>query len=245
MIRLAGVTRSYEGRRVLGPLDLDVPARSTLALVGPSGCGKSTLLRLVVGLLSPDAGTIEVAGTPLTPATKDRLRLGMGYVIQEGALFPHLTAADNVALIARDQGWPENRVAQRTEQLAQLAQFPRELLVRYPAQLSGGQRQRVALMRALVLDPAVLLFDEPLGALDPMIRAKLQDELAALFRTLAKTVLFVTHDLAEAAFVADEVVLMREGQVVQRGTVKDLVERPADPFVTEFVRAQRTGAFAR
>jgi osmoprotectant transport system ATP-binding protein len=245
MIELAGVTRSYEGRRVLGPLDLAVPARATLALVGPSGCGKSTLLRLVVGLLAPDQGSVKVDGTTVTPASRSHLRLGMGYVIQEGALFPHLTATENVALIARDQGWAEERVARRVDELARLAHFPEELLARYPAQLSGGQRQRVALMRALVLDPAVLLFDEPLGALDPMIRAKLQDELAELFRTLQKTVLFVTHDLAEAAYVAGEVVLMREGRIVQRGTAQDLVERPAEPFVTEFVRAQRTGAFAR
>ena len=245
MISLQGVTRSYEGRRVLGPLTLDVPAHRTLALVGPSGCGKSTLLRLVVGLLAPDQGVIEVDGTRVTPETRDRLRLGMGYVIQEGALFPHLTAAGNVALLARDRRWSESAIAQRIDELARLAHFPQELLARYPAQLSGGQRQRVALMRALVLDPSVLLFDEPLGALDPMIRAKLQDELAQLFRTLEKTVLFVTHDLAEAAFVADEVVLMREGRVVQRGTAMDLVERPAEPFVTEFVRAQRTGVFAR
>jgi len=228
---------------VLGPLSLEVPARRTLALVGPSGCGKSTLLRLVVGLLSPDQGTVEVDGTRVTAGTRDRLRLGMGYVIQEGALFPHLTAAENVALLARDQRWSESAIAQRLDALARLAHFPQELLARYPAQLSGGQRQRVALMRALVLDPSVLLFDEPLGALDPMIRAKLQDELAQLFRTLEKTVLFVTHDLAEAAFVADEVVLLREGQVVQCGTAMDLVERPAEPFVTEFVRAQRV--FAR
>ena len=243
MISLQGVTRSYEGRRVLGPLTLEVPARRTLALVGPSGCGKSTLLRLVVGLLAPDEGVIEVDGTRVTPETRDRLRLGMGYVIQEGALFPHLTAAGNVALLARDQGWTESAIAQRIDELARLAHFPQELLARYPAQLSGGQRQRVALMRALVLDPSVLLFDEPLGALDPMIRASLQDELAQLFRTLEKTVLFVTHDLAEAAFLADEVVLMREGRIVQRGTAQDLVERPAEPFVTEFVRAQRV--FAR
>jgi osmoprotectant transport system ATP-binding protein len=163
----------------------------------------------------------------------------MGYVIQEGALVPHLTAAEIVALIARDQGWTEDAIARRVDALAQLAHFPQELLTRYPAQLSGGQRQRVALMRALVLDPAVLLFDEPLGALDPMIRAKLQDELASLFKTLQKTVLFVTHDLAEAAYVANEIVLMREGHVVQRGTAEDLRERPAEPFVSEFVRAQR------
>ncbi len=243
-IRLTGVTRSYDGQPALGPIDLEIPADRTVALVGPSGCGKSTLLRLVVGLLVPDRGTVEVLGTAVTPAARDRLRLGMGYVIQEGALFPHLTAAENVALLARDQDWDQARTSARIAELARLAHLPEDLLARYPAQLSGGQRQRVALMRALVLDPAVLLFDEPLGALDPMIRAKLQEELAELFKSLRKTVLFVTHDLAEAAFVADEVVLLRAGRVVQRGTVKDLVDRPAEPFVTEFVRAQRTGLFA-
>jgi len=244
MIELHGVTKAFGGEAALGPIDLAVPPHRTLALLGPSGCGKSTLLRLVVGLLTPDAGTIEAFGTRVTAATRDALRLRMGYVIQEGALFPHLTAAENVALIARDQGWAADRIARRVEELARLAHLPVELLARYPAQLSGGQRQRVALMRALVLDPEVLLFDEPLGALDPMIRASLQDELAGLFRQLRKTVLFVTHDLAEAAFVADEIVLLRQGRIVQRGTARDLLERPAEPFVTEFVRAQRMGAFA-
>ncbi len=244
MIELKGVTRTFGGQAALGPIDLLVPPHKTLALLGPSGCGKSTLLRLVVGLLTPDAGTIEAFGTPVTPATRDALRLRMGYVIQEGALFPHLTAAGNVALIARDQGWTADRTATRVAELARLAHLPADLLARYPAQLSGGQRQRVALMRALVLDPEVLLLDEPLGALDPMIRANLQDELGGLFRQLQKTVLFVTHDLAEAAFLADEVVLLRAGRIVQRGTARDLAERPAEPFVTEFVRAQRVGAFA-
>jgi len=244
MIELTGVAKTFGGEAALGPIDLSVRSHRTLALLGPSGCGKSTLLRLVVGLLTPDAGTIEAFGTRVTPATRDALRLRMGYVIQEGALFPHLTAAENVALIARDQRWAADRIQRRVEELARLAHMPAELLARYPAQLSGGQRQRVALMRALVLDPEVLLFDEPLGALDPMIRASLQDELAGLFRQLKKTVLFVTHDLAEAAFVADEIVLLRQGRIVQRGTARDLLERPTEPFVTEFVRAQRVGAFA-
>jgi osmoprotectant transport system ATP-binding protein len=244
MIELHGVTKAFGGEAALGPIDLSVPPHRTLALLGPSGCGKSTLLRLVVGLLTPDAGTVEAFGTAVTPATRAALRLRMGYVIQEGALFPHLTAAQNVALVARDQGWAAEKIARRVDELARLAHLPAELLARYPAQLSGGQRQRVALMRALVLDPEVLLFDEPLGALDPMIRASLQDELAGLFKQLRKTVLFVTHDLAEAAFVADEIVLMRAGRIVQRGTARELIERPAEPFVTEFVRAQRVGAFA-
>lgn len=213
--------------------------RSTLALIGPSGCGKSTLLRLIVGLLRPDRGRVSVGGTAMTPESRRSLQLRMGYVIQEGGLFPHLTAAENVALVARDQGWNEDRVRTRTEELLELTQIPRALLPRYPGQLSGGQRQRVALMRALMLDPDVLLLDEPLTALDPMIRSDLQQELKDLFGRLRKSVLFVTHDMAEAAFIAGEMAIMRAGRVLQRGTFQDLVHRPADPFVTEFIRRQR------
>jgi len=213
--------------------------RRTLALIGPSGCGKSTLLRLTVGLLRPDRGRVSVGGTAMTPSTRRSLQLRMGYVIQEGGLFPHLTAAENVALVARDQGWSEDRIRGRTEELLELTQIPAALLPRYPGQLSGGQRQRVALMRALMLDPDLLLLDEPLTALDPMIRSDLQQELKGLFERLRKSVLFVTHDMAEAAFIAGEMAIMRAGRILQRGTVQDLVHRPADPFVTEFIRKQR------
>ncbi|MGH7725968.1 MAG: ATP-binding cassette domain-containing protein [Candidatus Eiseniibacteriota bacterium] len=238
-VRLSGVTRQFDGKAALADVDLEVPARRTMALIGPSGCGKSTLLRLVVGLDVPDRGTIEFEGEPLNPRTAPALRLRMGYVIQEGGLFPHLTAADNVALVARDHRWSNERIAFRTAELAELAHLPSELLAYYPAQLSGGQRQRVALMRALMLDPDVLLLDEPLGALDPMIRAALQSDLRDAFRRLSKTVLLVTHDLSEAAYLADEIVLLREGRILQRGTARDFVERPADPFVTAFLNAQR------
>jgi osmoprotectant transport system ATP-binding protein len=208
-------------------------------LIGPSGCGKSTLLRLVIGLLRPDRGTVQIGGIPMEPATRRALRLRMGYVVQEGGLFPHLTAEANVAIVARDQGWPRTRVDSRVAELAELTSLTRPMLLRYPAELSGGQRQRVALMRALMLDPEVLLLDEPLAALDPMIRSGLQDELKHLFEKLQKTVLFVTHDIAEAAHVGGEIALMRQGHIVQRGPFQDLVRRPADPFVTEFIRAQR------
>ena len=211
----------------------------TLALIGPSGCGKSTLLRLIVGLLRPDRGRVTIGGAPMTPESRRALQLRIGYVIQEGGLFPHLTAAENVALVARDQGWPKPRVDSRIEELLELTQIPRALLPRYPGQLSGGQRQRVGLMRALMLDPDVLLLDEPLTALDPMIRSDLQRELKEVFQRLRKTVLFVTHDMAEAAFVAGEMAIMRAGKILQRGTFKDLTRTPADPFVTEFIRAQR------
>jgi osmoprotectant transport system ATP-binding protein len=238
-IVLEAVRKSYGSRVALEVSRLEVAAHTCLALIGPSGCGKSTLLRLVVGLLAPDTGRILVGGTPMEPATRRGLRLRMGYVIQEGGLFPHLTAAENVAVVARDQGWDGNRIRSRLADLAELVRLEPELLDRYPAQLSGGQRQRVGLMRALMLDPDVLLMDEPLGALDPMVRSRLQEDLRAAFARLAKTVLLVTHDMAEAAFLGDELVLLRDGRIVQRGHARDLLERPAEPFVTEFVRAQR------
>ena len=238
-IALDRVIKRYDGRAVVDVASLVVRPRTCLALVGPSGCGKSTLLRMLVGLVTPDHGTIRFGDVALTPANRRALRLQLGYVIQEGGLFPHLTAFENVALVARDLGWDDANIVSRVRALAALAHLPEELLARFPAQLSGGQRQRVGLMRSLLLDPAVLLMDEPLGALDPMVRARLQEELKRLFGELRKTVVFVTHDMAEAAWLGDEIALMRDGRIVQRGTAADLLERPAEPFVREFVRAQR------
>ena len=238
-IEIEDLRKSYDGTLALDVDRLAVEPRATLALIGPSGCGKSTLLRLIVGLLAPDRGRVTVAGTRMEPTTRRRLQLRMGYVIQEGGLFPHLTAGDNIALVARDTGWERGKIAARVEELLELTQIPRALLSRYPTQLSGGQRQRIALMRALMMDPDVLLLDEPLTALDPMIRSDLQRELRRVFERLRKTVLFVTHDIAEAAYIAGELAIMRAGKVLQRGSLRDLVRNPADPFVTEFIRAQR------
>ena len=238
-IEVERLEKRYDGTLAVDIPSLGVDPRATLALIGPSGCGKSTLLRLVIGLLRPDRGTVRIGGIAMEPATRRGLRLRTGYVIQEGGLFPHLTAGANVAIVARDLGWPRPRIESRVAELADLTQLTAPMLRRYPAELSGGQRQRVALMRALMLDPELLLLDEPLAALDPMIRSGLQEELKQLFEALRKTVLFVTHDIAEAAFLGSEIALMRQGRIVQRGTLEDLVRRPADPFVTEFIRAQR------
>jgi len=238
-IEIGNLTKSYDGVMALDVDRLSIESRATLALIGPSGCGKSTLLRLVAGLIEPDRGSVTIAGTRMSPASRRPLQLRMGYVIQEGGLFPHLSAGENVALVARDLGWPKVKIVERTGELLELTQIPRGLLGRYPAQLSGGQRQRVALMRALMLDPEVLLLDEPLAALDPMIRSDLQLELRRIFERLRKTVLFVTHDMAEAAYIAGEMAIMRAGKILQRGALRDLIRNPADPFVTEFIRAQR------
>ena len=239
MFALNGVSKAYAGRPAVGPLTLAVPPGRTTVLIGPSGCGKSTLLRLLIGLIEPDAGEIMFDGRPVARASARAVRLRVGYVIQDGGLFPHLTARGNVTLMARHLGRDRAATAARVAELADLTRFPADGLDRYPHQLSGGQRQRVGLMRALMLDPDALLLDEPLGALDPIVRADLQAELRDIFRRLGKTVVLVTHDLGEAAFFADRVVLLRDGQIVQEGSPADLWHRPADAFVTRFVQAQR------
>ncbi len=239
MLCLERVTKSYGGRRVIDELDLDVASGETVALIGPSGCGKSTALRLLLGLAVPEAGKVRFDGVMVSRETISDVRRRVGYVIQEGGLFPHMTARENVTLKARTLDWDSDRLDARLGVLRELTNFPVDGLDRYPVELSGGQRQRVALMRGLMLDPDVLLLDEPLGALDPMIRFSLQEDLRSIFRALEKTVVLVTHDLSEAVFFGDRIVLMRDGKVVQHGTLDALARSPADPFVTEFVNAQR------
>ena len=241
VLQLRQIEKHYDGRVVVHPTDLVLEAGQTYALIGPSGCGKSTLLRLMIGLIEPDGGSVLFQGQPISGPNVLELRRKMGYVIQSGGLFPHLTARQNVALMADFLGHERNKTAARIAELAELTDLPVDWLNRYPAQLSGGQRQRVSLMRALVLDPDVLLLDEPLGALDPMIRTDLQTDLREIFAQLKKTVVLVTHDMAEAAYFAHSVILLRDGQIVQRGSTRELIDSPADPFVTQFVNAQRTG----
>lgn len=240
MITFHEVTKQYGALTALTPVNLRVETGKTTALIGPSGCGKSTLLRLIVGLIEPSTGTIEVAGQPVTSATVLGLRRRMGYVIQDGGLFPHLTAEQNVCLLARHLRHPEAQMRSRLQELCDLTRFPANGLERFPSELSGGQRQRVSLMRALMLDPEVLLLDEPLGALDPLVRAALQTDLKSIFGQLCKTVVLVTHDMAEAGYLADTLVLMQEGRIVQQGTLDDLRDRPTDAFVSEFLNAQRS-----
>lgn len=239
MLVLSQVSKRYGDIQALAPTDLEVPAGETLVLIGPSGCGKSTLLRLIAGLIQSESGMISLDGTALTPANILQARQQMGYVIQEGGLFPHLTVRDNVTVMARylrrDTAWIDSRLAE----LAELVRLPQGLMSRFPAELSGGQRQRVSLMRALMLDPELLLLDEPLGALDPMIRYELQQELKSIFGQLGKTVAMVTHDIAEAVFFGQTLVLMRDGRIVQTGPFTELVRTPAEPFVEQFITAQR------
>ena len=240
LITLRGVSKTYGAHTALGPTTLEIAQGKTTVLIGPSGCGKSTLLRMIVGLILPDGGRVVIDDEELRPDNVERLRHRMGYVIQEGGLFPHLTAGRNVALLARFLKRGEDWIAARMATLADLVRIPVELLARHPRDLSGGQRQRIGIMRALMLDPPLLLLDEPLGALDPITRYELQDELKRIFGRLGKTVVLVTHDMNEAAFFGDAIVMMRAGRVVQQGTLDDLLARPADDYVHDFIRAQRS-----
>jgi osmoprotectant transport system ATP-binding protein len=219
--------------------DLEVPAGETVVLIGPSGCGKSTLLRLIAGLIQPDSGTITFRGSRLTPSNILEARQSMGYVIQEGGLFPHLTVQANVTVMARYLRRDADWIAGRLSDLTRLVQLSPEMMNRYPAELSGGQRQRVSLMRALMLDPDLLLLDEPLGSLDPMIRFQLQKDLKSIFVQLGKTAILVTHDIAEAAYFGHTLVLMQHGRIVQRGSFRELAASPAEAFVEQFITAQR------
>jgi osmoprotectant transport system ATP-binding protein len=245
VIAVHGVTKRFGATVALDAVSLTVDPGTTHVLLGSSGSGKSTVLRLILGLIRPDAGSVRVNGTPVEPATRDGLLAGMGYVVQDGGLYPHLTAFANAALAAEAQRWARGRIEARVAELAELAGLGGDVLRRYPRELSGGQRQRVGLMRALMLDPPVLLLDEPLGALDPIVRAELQEQLGRLFARLGKTVVLVTHDLREAARLGHTITLLTAGRVVQHGTFADLAERPAAPFVTQFLTAQGVAPTAR
>src|SRR5450432_2240764 len=244
LVQLIGVSKKFGNAAALHPTDLTFPPGLTTALIGPSGCGKSTLLRLIIALLKPDGGRIMFDGTEVTEANAQQVRRRIGYVIQEGGLFPHLTARANVLLMSLHLGHPIAAMNARLDELCALSQFPRNALERYPAELSGGQRQRVSLMRALMLAPEVLLLDEPLGALDPLVRSALQRDLKEIFARLKQTAVLVTHDMGEATYLANEIVLLNEGRVVQVGTLDELRTKPASDFVTEFINAQRGLALA-
>ena len=240
LVNLIGISKKYGATTAVAPTDLAIEKGKTTVLIGPSGCGKSTLLRLIIGLIEPDAGSVHFDNAEIDKETILQFRRRVGYVIQEGGLFPHLTAQANVLLMPRHLDKAETEMDRRLHELCELTRFPGAALDRYPSELSGGQRQRVSLMRALVLSPELLLLDEPLGALDPLVRASLQKDLKEIFVQLRQTAVLVTHDLAEAAYLSDNIVLMNEGRVVQQGSINDLRERPANDFVREFINAQRS-----
>lgn len=239
-ITVRNIFKSFNSIIAVNNFSYSFQKGKTIVLIGPSGCGKSTLLRLIVGLINPDSGEIEFDEKPLTDINLSLIRRRMGYVIQDGGLFPHLTARENVLLMAKYIGWGNEEITNNINQLTRLTKFPTDGLDRFPAELSGGQKQRVSLMRALMLNPEFLLLDEPLGALDPLIRFDLQNDLKEIFKSLNKTVILVTHDLNEAVFFGDKILLMKDGSLIQQGTITDFINNPSEPFVTKFIKSQRS-----
>jgi osmoprotectant transport system ATP-binding protein len=240
MLELQNIYKSYEGKPVLSDVNLVVPKGATHALIGSSGSGKTTLLRITLGLIPFDKGYVKINGQALLSFTPLEWANRIGYVPQDGGLFPHLTGKSNVSLIARLRGWGSSQIDDRVEELRKVVDLDAGILGHFPSEMSGGQRQRVAIMRAAMMDPAVMLLDEPMAALDPLIRRSLQQELKSIFQRLGKTVLLVTHDLGEAVFLAEQMTMLHEGAVVQSGTYGDLLLRPANGFVTQFINAQRS-----
>ena len=240
MLTLQNVYKTFEGKPVLTDVNLNVPKGATHALIGSSGSGKTTLLRITLGLIPFDKGYVKINDQALLSFSPVEWADRIGYVPQDGGLFPHISGFDNVSLIAKLRGWNKPKIESRVEELRKLVGLEAPLLRQFPFELSGGQQQRVAIMRAAMMDPAVMLLDEPMAALDPLIRRSLQQELKSIFQRLAKTVLLVTHDLGEAVFLAEQITLLHEGRIIQTGAYRDLLLNPADPFVTAFINAQRT-----
>ncbi|PYL90310.1 MAG: ABC transporter ATP-binding protein [Verrucomicrobia bacterium] len=239
LVHFRDVTKRFGDDFAIRDANLEIERGKITALIGPSGCGKSTILRLIVGLVTADTGEIQFDGEKIAAETIMKIRRRLGYVIQDGGLFPHLTARRNLTLQPRLFRKRRDEIEKRIMELCELTKFPGSGLDRYPLELSGGQRQRVSLMRALMLSPELLLLDEPFAALDPLVRMNLQRDLKEICARLQQTVLLVTHDLAEAAFLGNEIALMSEGQIIQRGSIADLRAKPANEFVREFVSAQR------
>lgn len=242
-LELAHVSKRYAGQRqaAIEDLSLTVPAGEVCVLVGPSGSGKTTAMRLINRMIGIDSGDILLGGRSVLEREPTELRRDIGYVIQQIGLFPHRTVAQNIATVPRLLGWPRDRVAARVSELFELIGLDeRDMAARYPAQLSGGQRQRVGVARALAADPPLMLMDEPFGAIDPINRARLQDEFLGLQAKVRKTVVFVTHDIDEAIKMGDRIAILREGgALAQYDTPAAILGSPADEFVAQFVGADR------
>lgn len=239
MISIRDVSKSFSAKNALNRVSMELPGSKTHVFLGSSGSGKSTLLRIIAGLIEADQGEVYLGADRMTRLSQPELSSKIGFMLQEGGLFPHLTAEENVLLMAKSHNWTPTQISARFGKLTEILNLDSALLKKYPRQLSGGERQRTALMRALFLDPPILLLDEPLGSVDPLVRHNLQKELKNIFSNLKKLVIFVTHDLNEAAFMGDSISLFHEGRLVQSGPPDELWNQPKDSFVTEFVNAQR------
>ena len=242
-IELRGVTKTFPGSTTaaVAPLDLSIEEGALTVLIGPSGCGKTTTLRMINRLIEPSDGTIAIGGTDIREQSATELRRGIGYVIQQVGLFPHRTIAQNIGAVPRLLRWDKTRTADRVRELADLVGLEPNMLGRYPSELSGGQQQRVGVARALAADPPVLLMDEPFGAVDPIVRGRLQRELLDLQERVHKTIVLVTHDIDEATVLGDRVAVLNVGGVLeQHATPDDLLANPANEFVASFLGADRS-----
>jgi osmoprotectant transport system ATP-binding protein len=239
MIQVKDLVKSYNGIRVVDRVSFTVKKGETLCLIGPSGCGKSTTLKMLNRLIDPEEGGIVIENQPIAQQDPVSLRRKIGYVSQQGSLFPHWTVKQNIGLVPRLEQWPKEKILERTIELLNLVGLNSEkYLEKYPAELSGGEQQRISIARALAVDPSMMLMDEPFSALDPLTRYQLQKEFLEIKKRLQKTTVFVTHDLPEAYLLADHILLMNLGKTMQYGTRTDLEKRPANEFVKNFVNAQ-------
>jgi osmoprotectant transport system ATP-binding protein len=242
MISLQHVSKRFggSGESAVNDLSFHVNEGKTVVLVGPSGCGKTTTMKMINRLVEPTSGTIEVAGKDIMRQDPVELRRRIGYVIQSIGLLPHRTIAQNITTVPKLMGWDGNRISERVEELVGMLELDRDLLKRYPSELSGGQRQRVGVARALAVDPPVMLMDEPFGAVDPIVRERLQDQFIEVQRRLRKTIIFVTHDIDEALKMADRVAIMNKGGVLEQyASPREILSGPANDFVRDFVGLDR------
>lgn len=243
MISLKQVTKRFGsggGAVAVDDLSLDIEDGETVVLVGPSGCGKTTTMRMINRLIEPTSGTIEVSGSDVMKQDPVELRRGIGYVIQSIGLMPHRTVADNIAMVPRLIGWDDKRINSRIDELVQTFELDEEMLRRYPSELSGGQRQRVGVARALAADPPVMLMDEPFGAVDPIVRERLQDQFLSIQERLKKTIVFVTHDIDEAIKMASRIAILNKGGIIEQyASPEEILRAPATEFVKQFVGVER------
>lgn len=239
MLELRNVSKKFSGKPILHDISLLIPKGQTHALIGASGSGKTTLLRILLGLLALDGGEVQINQRQISSFQPSQWSEKIGYVPQDSGLFPHLDAEHNITLVARMRHWKSEKIRYRIDTLKEMMALESSMLRRYPSELSGGQRQRVAMMRAAFLDPEIMLLDEPMGALDPLLRRSLQNELKRIFGQLKKTVLIVTHDLSEAVYLAECMTLLHQGKIIQTGTYEDFVRHPKEDFVEFFINANR------
>lgn len=240
LLKLENVSKVYKGgKKAVNGIHLDIAKGEFICFIGPSGCGKTTTMKMINRLIEPTSGSIYIDGENIMTQDAVKLRRKIGYVIQQIGLFPHMTIQENISLVPKLLKWPQDKRKERARDLLKLVDMGPEYLERYPHELSGGQQQRIGVLRALAAGPPLILMDEPFGALDPITRDTLQEEFKKLQKTLNKTIVFVTHDMDEAIKLADRIVILKDGEIVQVGTPDDILRYPANDFVEDFIGKDR------